>query len=138
MLNVLTMIGRLTRDPELRNTNSGNPVGNFTIACDDIPLADGTKPVVFLDCSIFGKQAETLVKFFKKGSLIAITGRLTQRKYTNKNGVEVKATECTVNRIEFVESKADREAAEQAQGTQPVAQKNNAEFIEVPDSELPF
>lgn len=143
MLNVLSMVGRLTRDPELRQTNSGNPVGSFTIACDDRPGPNGEKQVVFLNCTIFGKGADVLAKFFKKGNLIAISGRLTQRKYTNKNGVEVTATECVVNQIEFVESSSDREKA-QAQETPIVptnaagAQTTNAGFVEIPDDQLPF
>lgn len=134
MLNNLSIIGRLTRDPEIRQTANGNPVGNFTIACDDRPGPNGEKQVVFLNCTIFGKASETLQKWFKKGNLIGVTGRLTQRKYTNRDNVQVTVTECIADRIEFVDSQKDRQQEE----GQPDVQTDNVEHIELEDSELPF
>lgn len=137
MLNSVTMVGRLTRDPELRQTQSGNQVGNFTIACDGFPV-NGEKQVVFMNCSIFGKGADTLTKFFKKGNLIGITGRLTQRKYQSKEGAQVTATEITVTQIEFVDSKADREGQNQQGEAVTEPQAKNVEAVEVSEDELPF
>jgi len=142
MLNVLTMMGRLTRDPELRRTNDGTFVGAFSIACDGLPKG-GEKQVVFLNVTIFGKQAETLVKFFKKGSLIAFNGRLTQRKYVNKDNVTVNVTEAIADRIEFVESKADRENSQEpvADGANPekgIEQAQNVADMDIDDQDLPF
>lgn len=136
MLNSISMVGRLTRDPELRQTKSGDPVGNFTIACDDRPI-NGEKQVVFITCSIFGKGAETLVKFFKKGNLIGVTGRLTQRKYKNQANVEITATEIRVNQIEFVESKGEQ-AQSEATTEVKAPQGKNLEEVEIDDESLPF
>ena len=149
MLNVITMVGRLTRDPELRRTNSGTSVGAFTIACDDGRKGpNGERQTVFIDCSLFGKQAETLVKFFKKGSLIGIVGRLTQRKYVNRDNVQVTRTEITVERIEFVEPAKDRDDSGFAADypgdngptsqVSPVAESQNVDAIDVTDDDLPF
>lgn len=147
MLNSISMVGRLTRDPELRQTNSGTSVVNFAIACDDRPGPDGVKPVVFIDCTAFGALSDIVMKFFRKGNLIAIQGRLTQRKYTNKDNVQVTRTEILVRDVEFVESKADREsqapasAPVQAPAAQPdngVVAANNTQDIDVTDEDLPF
>jgi len=134
MLNNLSIVGRLTRDPEIRQTANGNPVGNFTIACDDRPGPNGEKQVVFLNCTIFGKSTETLQKWFKKGNLIGVTGRLTQRKYMNRDNVQVTTTECLADRIEFVDSQKDRQQEE----GQPDVQKENTDEFEIDDSSLPF
>lgn len=149
MLNVVTMVGRLTRDPELRRTNSGTSVGSFTLACDDGRKGpNGERQTVFIDCSLFGKQAETLVKFFRKGNLIGITGRLTQRKFTNRDNVQVTRTEINVDRIEFVEPAKERDDSGFAADymgdngptsqVNPVAESKNVDAIDVTDDDLPF
>ena len=149
MLNVITMIGRLTRDPELRRTNSGTSVGAFSIACNDGRRGpNGEEQTVFIDCTLFGKQAETLVKFFKKGNLIGLTGRLTQRKFVNRDNVQVTRTEINVDRIEFVEPAKEREdsgftpdyPADRGSFSQvdPVAETKNVDAIDVTDDDLPF
>lgn len=149
MLNVVTMVGRLTRDPELRRTNSGTSVGSFTLACDDGRKGpNGERQTVFIDCSLFGKQAETLVKFFRKGNLIGITGRLTQRKFTNRDNVQVTRTEINVDRIEFVEPAKERDDSGFASDymgdngptsqVNPVAESKNVDAIDVTDDDLPF
>ena len=149
MLNVITMVGRLTRDPELRRTNSGTSVGGFTLACDDGRKGpNGEKSTVFIDCTLFGKQADTLVKFFRKGNLIGITGRLTQRKFVNRDNVQVTRTEINVDRIEFVDSAKDRDdsgftpdfAGSNGPTSQvdPIADSKNVDAIDVTDDDLPF
>lgn len=109
MLNVITMVGRLTRDPELRNTNSGTKVASFTLACDESRKGpNGEKLTVFLPVSVFGNQADVIMKFVKKGHLLGISGRITQRKYTRKDtNVEVTSTEVIANVIELMEPKAE-------------------------------
>jgi single-strand DNA-binding protein len=115
MLNIITIVGRLTRDPELRKTKSETSVASFTVACDDSRKApDGSKQTVFLPVSVFGSQADIIMKFTKKGYLIGISGRLTQRKYQNKQGVEITSTEVIANTIELMEPKAKEEAEGEA------------------------
>ena len=147
MLNSISLVGRLTRDPEARRTNAGTPVGNFTIACDDgRKNANGEKQTLFMDCSLFGGQVDTLVKFFRKGNLIGLCGRLVSRKYTNSQGVNVTAYYINVDHIEFVESTAQMNASnssENAETDKPkesgiVSEKQNLESIDVTDDDLPF
>jgi len=146
MLNVITLVGRLTRDPELRRTNSGTSVGAFTIACDDGRKGpNGEKQTLFMDCTVFGPQADTLMKFWRKGNLIGVYGRLVSRKYTNSQGVNATAYSVNCDRIEFVESaaKMNGAAAEMPvdQGfsqVNPVSEKQNLDSIDVVDDDLPF
>ena len=82
MINNVVLVGRLTRDPELRTTNSGMSVASFTIASDD--RRGGQKTTIFMAVSVFGKQADVVAKYTKKGVLVGVTGRLTQRKYVRR------------------------------------------------------
>jgi len=146
MLNCITLVGRLTRDPELRRTNSGTSVGAFTIAVDDGRKGpNGEKQTLFMDCTIFGAQADTLMKFFRKGNLIGAYGRLVSRKYVNSQGANVTAYSVNCDRIEFVESAAkmgapaDMPAANDGfSQVNPVSEKQNTESIDLTDDDLPF
>jgi single-strand DNA-binding protein len=146
MLNVITLVGRLTRDPELRRTNSGTSVGAFTIAVDDGRKGpNGERQTLFMDCTIFGNQADTLTKFFRKGNLIGVYGRLVSRKYTNNQGVNVTAYSVNCDRIEFVESAAKMNGASAEMPmdngfsqVNPVSEKQNLDSIDVTDDDLPF
>lgn len=145
MLNNVTIVGRLTRDPELRSTASGSSVASFTIANDN-GMQNGVKQTVFINVSAFGKQADFVAKFFRKGNLIGIVGRLTQRKYVNRNNVEVTTTEINADRIDFVDSKSDREgqAAGPRAPEEPISQVNpseeskNLDALDIVDDDLPF
>ena len=146
MLNVITLVGRLTRDPELRRTNSGTSVGAFTIACDDGRKApNGEKQTLFMDCTVFGPQADTLMKFWRKGNMIGVYGRLVSRKYVNSQGANVTAYSINCDRIEFVESAAKQNGAPSEMPVDPgfsqinpVSEKQNVESLDVTDDDLPF
>lgn len=147
MLNVITLVGRLTRDPELRRTNNGTSVGAFTIAVDDGRKGpNGEKQTLFMDCSVFGPQADTLTKYWRKGNLIGVYGRLVSRKYTNSQGVNVTSYSVNCDRIEFVESAAkmgggaEMPAAADTGFSQvsPVSEKQNLETIDFNEDDLPF
>lgn len=146
MLNVITLVGRLTRDPELRRTASGTSVGAFTIACDDGRKGpNGERQTLFMDCTVFGPQADTLMKFWRKGNLIATYGRLVSRKYTNSQGVNVTAYSINCDRIEFVEPAAKQNGAQAEMPVDsgfnqvnPVSEKQNLDSIDVTDDDLPF
>lgn len=149
MLNVITMVGRLVRDPELRRANSGTAIGSFRIACDDSRKGpNGEKQSVFIDCTLFGNQAETLFKFFHKGNLIGVVGRLVQRTYTNRDNVQVTKIEINADRIEFVDSAKDRDdsgytadvpsASGPSSQVDPVAETQNTDAIDITDDDLPF
>ena len=150
MLNCINIVGRLVADAELRKTAKGTSVASFRIANDQGKDANGEKSTVFIQVSVFGNQSDFAVKYFRKGDLIAVTGRITQRKYTNKNGVEVTSTEIIADRLDFVESKSAKEengdhAPEGFEGsktnepnTDKAPQGQNLEEIDVVDDDIPF
>ena len=107
MLNTVSLQGRIVRDPELRRTNSGKAVTSFTLACDrDFKNQQtGEKEVDFLDCVAWGGTGETVAKYFSKGQLAAVSGRLQIRQYTDKNGQKRRTAEILVNCIYFCGSK---------------------------------
>lgn len=104
MLNVVAIMGRLVRDPELRQTQSGKDVASFTIACDrnrkDVP-AD------FIPVTAWDKTAQFACRYFQKGSLIAIDGRLQSRQYQDKNGKNRTAIEVVASNVNFAGGKQD-------------------------------
>lgn len=101
MLNTITIAGRMVRDPELRRTNSGKAATSFTLAVDrDFKNQQtGEKEVDFLDCTAFGAAGENAAKYFRKGQMAIVTGRLQFRQYTDKNGQKRRTAEILVNSI---------------------------------------
>lgn len=102
-MNNVTLIGRLTRDPEVRYTNTQMAVCNFTIAVDRVPDKNGNRQADFPRIVVFGKQAENLERYQKKGRLIAVEGRLQTSSYDKPDGTRVYTTEVVANRIEYLE-----------------------------------
>lgn len=110
MLNCITIMGRLTRDPELRRTGSGTPVANFTVAVDrDFSGQNGDKETDFVDCVAWRQTGEFVSKYFKKGSMAVVSGRLQSRKWTDKDGNKRTAWEVLADRVYFGSSKKDSE-----------------------------
>lgn len=103
MLNNIDIMGRLTRAPELRRTNSGVAVTSFTLAVerDYADKTTGQKEVDFLDCTAWRGTAEFIDKYFGKGDMMAVNGRLQIRAYTDKEGNNRKAAEIQVNNVYF-------------------------------------
>ena len=131
-MNKVIMMGRLTKDPEIRYAQSGSAVAGFSIAVDRKFKRDGEPDADFFNCSAFGKTAEFLEKYIHKGTKVVIEGRLQNDTYTNKDGVKVTATKILVDSMEFAESK---QASAESQPVAPDAQG----FMNVPDGEeLPF
>ena len=104
-MNSVELIGRLTRDPEVRYTSgSQTAVATFTIAIDRPQRQDGgEKQADFPRITVFGRQAETCEKYLKKGRMVAIQGRLQTGSYQNKNGDTVYTTDVVANRVEFID-----------------------------------
>ena len=148
MVNSVVLVGRLVREPELRKTSSGNSVASFTIASDDSRRGpNGEKQTVFMACSLFGKGADTMMKFCHKGNLVGVTGRLTQRKYNRKaDNSEVTVTEILADRVEFMEPKAadgtgytpDEPSEPSMNQVDPMEDNRNLESIDIVDDDLPF
>ena len=104
MLNRICLMGRLTKDPELRYTQSKKPVVSFTIANErDI----GEKATDFIDCTAWSQTAEFVQKYFRKGQLVALTGRLQSRKWQDKNGNTRTSWEVVCDSVYFAERKAE-------------------------------
>ena len=107
-MNKVILMGRLTRDPEVRYTQGENSlcIANFTVAVDrrmNRNAQDGGQTADFIPCVVFGKQAEHVEKYYRKGLKTCLSGRIQTRNYTNREGVKVYVTEVVVEDLEFAE-----------------------------------
>lgn len=108
MLNHITLMGRLVRAPELRRTQQGTAVTSFALACeDDFKAADGSKNTVFIDCVAWRNTAEYIAKYFAKGRMMVVSGRLTIREWTDRNDNKRKTAEIIVENAYFGDIKKD-------------------------------
>ena len=131
MLNKIVLMGRLTRDPELRRTNSGAAVTSFTLAVDrDFKGQNGEKETDFIDVTCWRNTAEFVSKYFAKGRMAVVEGRLQMRDWTDKDGNKRRNAEVVADNVYFADSKSDAGAQ--------VAQSQNWAPIEEEDGELPF
>ena len=132
-LNQIVLMGRLTRDPEIRYfEGSNNSVTRFTIAVErDYKAANEDKPKTdFIDCAAWNKTGEFVAQYFSKGSMIAVIGSVETNIYINKDGVKMKKTEVNVDRVSFTGERRNS-------GSSP----EGDDFMSVPDNldeELPF
>jgi len=105
-MNNVSLVGRLTRDPELRTLSTGNANCNFSLAVDrQFTNANGEREADFINCVVWGKSAENLAKYCTKGSQIAVTGRIQTRNYDGQDGKRVYVTEVVATNITFLGSK---------------------------------
>lgn len=113
-LNVIVIQGRLTRDPELRRTGSGLAVASFSVAVErDFPNKEtGEKETDFINCVAWRQTAEFIGKYFTKGSMIVVSGRLQIKKWTDDNGIKRTAPEIVVENVYFGGSKRDNASSE--------------------------
>ena len=109
MLNNVTLMGRLGKDPELRHTQSGKAVASFSLACDRDYKAQGSdqRETDWIECVAWGGTAEIIQKYFTKGRSMAVTGRLQVRNWTDKDGNKRRSTEVNVSNVYFADSKRD-------------------------------
>ena len=127
MLNVVAIIGRMVKDPELKTTNSGKSVCSFRIANDSgYKDASGQSQTNWLDVTAWGKTAEFICKYFPKGALIAIDGRLQSRSYQDKNGQNRTAVEIVAQNASFCGSKESTSPAPQNAAQRPAAPSQRA------------
>jgi single-strand DNA-binding protein len=107
MLNRVVLVGRLTKDPELRYTPSGVAVATFTLAVNrTFANQQGEREADFLNCVIWRKQAENVANFLKKGSLAGVDGRVQSRSYEDQTGKRVYVTEVVAESVQFLEPKS--------------------------------
>lgn len=142
-MNKVILIGRLTRDPELRYTPSNMPVCSFAIAVNrEYTGANGEREADFINCVAFQKSAENLCKFMKKGSQILVEGKIQVRKYTDQNNVNRLATDVVCDKINFLEAKKQEPQQQNYFNTQPTYNEpvfeNTNNTFEINDEDLPF
>ena len=151
-MNKVILMGRLTRDPEVRYSQGDNAtaIARFTLAVDRRIKRDNEASVDYINCVSFGRSAEFAEKYFHKGTKIVIAGRIQTGSYTNKDGQKVYTTDVVVEEQEFAESKATSDANagsfshaggfQQAPAPTPAADAGDG-FMNIPDGideELPF
>ena len=109
MLNKVVLIGRLTKDPDLRYTTSNIPTVNFTLAVNrPFSNQNGTREADFINIIVWRKQAENVKKYITKGNLVAVEGRIQTRNYDDKEGKKVYVTEVVADNVQFLEPKGQR------------------------------
>lgn len=124
-MNRIVLVGRLTRDIELKKTSSGSSVVNFTIAVNrTYKNANGEQEADFINCVAWGRTADNMASYVGKGSLIGVDGRIQTRTYDNANGQKVYVTEVFADNVQFLESKGANQAV---QGQTPQSQANSAQ-----------
>ena len=141
MLNKVFIMGRLTRDPELRRTNSGTAVTSFTLAVDrDFKNADGTKETDFIDCVAWRSTAEFAAKYFTKGRMAIVEGKLQIRDWQDKDGNKRRNAEVIADNLYFGDSRSDN-ATGGHQAVKAPVNVDAEDFDEVEDDmddSLPF
>ncbi len=132
MLNRIIVMGRMTRDPELRRTNSGTAVASFTVAVDrDFKSQSGEKETDFIDVVAWRNTAEFVSKYFSKGRMAVVEGRLQLRDWTDKDGNKRRSAEIVADSVYFGDSKRD--------GGDAVQSEPQGDFSEIEDDgDLPF
>ncbi len=150
MINQVVLVGRLTRDPELRRTQSGMTVCSFTIAVDNRSKnANGERSASFIPCTAWNKSAEFISRFAGKGMLVGVEGRLNQRSYENKENRQVTVVEVICDNVQVLERRSDENRKEEmplADNTgyhaDPVNDDEptdkNVDSFDVTDDDLPF
>src|SRR5690625_1896926 len=163
MLNRVVIVGRLTRDPDLRYTPNGVAVANFTVAATrPFTNQQGNREADFINCVVWRKPAEYLANYMKKGNLIGVDGRLQSRSYEGQDGKTVYVTEVVADSVQFLEPKGSSQGGGQSpagsQSNQSYNQnqgqnqnqnqnqdrksdnpfKNDGEPIDISDDDLPF
>lgn len=144
-MNKVILMGRLTRDPEVRYASGDNlAIARYTLAVDRRFHKDGEATADFISCVVFGRAAEFTEKYFRQGLKITISGRIQTGSYTNRGGQKVYTTEVVVEEQEFAESKSGDNGAAYypPKQTLPPAPADSADgFMNIPDGieeELPF
>ncbi len=111
MINRVILVGRLTKDPILRKTQSGASVTSFTVACDRRIKAEGQPTADFINCVCWNKVADNTAQYTHKGSLVGVEGRIQTRSYDDQSGRRVYVTEVVADSVQFLEPKGTNSAA---------------------------
>lgn len=139
MINRVVLVGRLTRDPELRRTANGTAVTSFSLAIDNRGARDGEKSTSFFNIVCWNQTAENVAKYVRKGSLVGVEGRLQQRSY-EKNGAKVSIVEIVADSVQFLEPKGEGNAPAAIASTAGFVSDESyeSEGIDTTSDDLPF
>lgn len=151
MLNRVVLVGRLTKDPDLRYTPNGVAVANFTLAVNR-PFSNqsGEKEADFINCVVWRKPAENLANYMSKGSLVGVDGRVQTRSFDNQEGNRVYVTEIVADSVQLLETKGGQSGNQgNGRSSNNSSQSSNSEYdqdpfkdkgdpIDIADDDLPF
>ena len=139
-VNNVVLVGRLTKDVELKYTQSGMAVAKFILAVNRQFKKDGQPDVDFITCTAFGKTAENLANFMRKGSQIGVVGNIQTGSYDDKDGKRVYTTDVICNNIQFLESRQEQQGGQQQyQAPQQQYQAPKQQYQQpMNDEDLPF
>ena len=147
-MNQIVLMGRLTRDPELRHTQNGTAVTSFSLAVDRryVPKETGERQTDFIDVVAWQNLGEFVSKYFVKGQMAAVTGRLQIRDWTDKDGNKRRSAEVVADNVYFTESKKSREASfgpvetkdNYNNGFQTPVESSDFSELDMDDGDLPF
>ena len=146
MINRVILVGRLTKDPEYRQTQSEVSTATFTLAVNrTFKTKNGEREADFINVVVFRQQAENVSKYLSKGSLAGVDGRIQSRNYENKEGQRVFVTEVVADSVQFMDSKGSNQQSNQSQektqtGNNPFnnGMQNANGPIDISDDDLPF
>lgn len=146
MINNVVLVGRLTRDPELRFTGNGSAVATFNLAVNrNFTNQDGEREADFVNCVIWRKPAEALANYAKKGTLIGVVGRIQTRNYENQQGQKVFVTEVVCDNFQLLERRDSSESQPNNSSSQNTSSFKdtsdpfgNSSQIDINDDDLPF
>ena len=139
-MNSVQLVGRFTRDPEIRYADSGTSIARFTLAVDRAYKREDGDNADFIGCIAFGKTAEFVERYFGKGQRIGLIGRIQTGSYVNKDGNKVYTTDVVADRVEFVESKGSAGGGTGQRDGCSTARGDDG-FMNIPDGideEIPF
>lgn len=132
MINNVVLVGRLTKDPDLKYTANGQAAASFTLAVNrSFKNANGDREADFINCVIWRKSAETLANYARKGTMLGVTGRIQTRNYENQQGQRVYVTEVVVENFQLLESKNSNSS----QNTRDTGVSNNQTNNYAPDNQ---
>ncbi|HEO2392648.1 TPA: single-stranded DNA-binding protein [Streptococcus agalactiae] len=138
MINNIVLVGRMTKDAELRYTPSNQAVATFSLAVNrNFKNQSGEREADFINCVIWCQQAENLANWAKKGALVGITGRIQTRNYENQQGQRVYVTEVVAESFQLLESRNSQQQTNQ-NGNSSNSYFGNANKMDISDDDLPF
>lgn len=149
MINRVILVGRMTKDPVLRKTQSGASVTSFTVACDRRIKTEGQPTADFINCVCWNKVADNTAQFTHKGSLVGVEGRIQTRSYDDQSGKRVYITEVLADAVQFLEPKGTNsatntpsyDAGNQGYQSDQVLQSNDftsSDNLDIASDDLPF